>query len=71
MYAISRKTNKPNLRKWKKQGYHGQLSSCTISEKTNDSILRKLCDRQTDGLIDGRSDRWTKGLEWFHRSLCN
>ena len=28
--------------------YHGQLSSCTISEKTNDPILRKLSDRQTD-----------------------
>ena len=24
--------------------YQGQLSSCTISEKTNDPILRKLCD---------------------------
>ena len=28
--------------------YHGQLSSCTISEKTNDSILRKLSDGWTD-----------------------
>ena len=25
--------------------YYGQLSSCTISEKTNDPILRILCDR--------------------------
>ena len=24
--------------------YHGQLSSCTISEKANDPILRKLTD---------------------------
>ena len=24
--------------------YNGQLSSCTISEKTNDPILRKLSD---------------------------
>ena len=36
--------------------YHGQLSSCIISEKTNDPILRKLSDgrkdRQTD--TDGR-----------------
>ena len=31
--------------------YHGQLSSCTISEKTNDPILRKL-DGQTDGQMD-------------------
>ena len=32
--------------------YHGQLSSCTISEKTNDPILRKLekmRNRGTDG----------------------
>ena len=35
--------------------YHGQLSSCTISEKTNDPILRKLSDRQ----MDRRTDRWT------------
>ena len=29
--------------------YHGQLSSCTISEKTNDPILRKLSERRTEG----------------------
>ena len=29
-------------------GYPGQLSSCTILEKTNDPILKKLSDRQTD-----------------------
>ena len=34
--------------------YHGQLSSCTISEKTNDPILRKISDGQTDGLAEGR-----------------
>ena len=28
--------------------YHSQLSSCTISEKTNDPILRKLSDGRTD-----------------------
>ena len=33
--------------------YHGQLSSCTISEKTNDPILRKL----SDGWTNGRTDR--------------
>ena len=27
--------------------YHGQLSSCTISEKTNDPILRKFSDGRT------------------------
>ena len=29
--------------------YHGQLSSCIISEKTDDPILRKICDKHTDG----------------------
>ena len=33
--------------------YHGQLSSSTISEKTNDPILRKL-KRQKDGQTDGQ-----------------
>ena len=28
--------------------YHGQLSSCTISENTNDPILRKFSDGQAD-----------------------
>ena len=28
--------------------YHGHLSSCTISEKTNYPILRKLSDGRTD-----------------------
>ena len=28
--------------------YHGQLSSCTISEKNNDPILRKISDGQMD-----------------------
>ena len=29
--------------------YHGQPSSCIISEKTDDPILRKICDKHTDG----------------------
>ena len=29
--------------------YYGQLSLCTLSEKTNDPILRKLSEGQTDG----------------------
>ena len=32
--------------------YHGQLSSCTISEKTNDLILRKFSNERTDGQTD-------------------
>ena len=34
--------------------YHGLLSSCTVSEKTNDPSLRKRSDGRTDGLTDGR-----------------
>ena len=41
----------------------GQLSSCTISEKTDDPILRKLSD--------GRKDRRTDGREWFHKTLSD
>ena len=32
--------------------YYGHLSSCIISEKTNDSILRKLSDGQTNGWME-------------------
>ena len=32
--------------------YHGQLSSCTISEKTNYPFLRKVSDGRMDGQID-------------------
>ena len=32
--------------------YHGQPSSCTISEKTNDPILRKISDGRTDRQTD-------------------
>ena len=75
-YVISGKTKEQYLRKWQRPSFgsnfgplgpnsgchffpknlvlsatrcHGQLSSCTISEKTNDPILRKLSDGQTDG----------------------
>ena len=36
--------------------YHGQLSSCTISNKPNDPILRKLSDGRTDGQTGGLTD---------------
>ena len=42
---------------------HVHLSSCKISEKPNDLILRKFSD--------GRTDRWTDGWEWFHRMLSD
>ena len=36
--------------------YHDQLSSCTISEKTNDPILKKLSDERTKRRTDGQTD---------------
>ena len=36
--------------------FYGQLSSCTILEKTNNPILRKLSDRRTDRQTVGRTD---------------
>ena len=37
--------------------YYGQLSSCKLSEKTNDSILfGKISDGQTHGLMDRQTD---------------
>ena len=32
--------------------YHGQLSLCTISEKTDDPILRKFTNQRTNREID-------------------
>ena len=34
---------------------HGQLSSCTISEKTKDPFLTKLTEGWTDGQTDGQT----------------
>ena len=50
--------------------YHGQLSSCTISDKTNDPILRKLSDGWTDGQTDesdfiGRCPTNIERPTWF------
>ena len=39
--------------------YHGQLSSCTISEKTNDPILTKFSDGPTERPTDRQMDRQT------------
>ena len=43
--------------------YYGQLSSCTILEKTNDPIFRKLSD--------GRTDRWTDESHFTGRCPTN
>ena len=40
--------------------YHGQLSLCTISQKTNGLILKKLSDRQMGGAMGPKTDRWTR-----------
>ena len=37
--------------------YHGQLSSCTISKKTNNPVMRKLSNRRTDGRTDWQTDK--------------
>ena len=58
----------PNLGHLSVTRYHGQLSSCTILEKTNDPIVRKLGDRQKPGRVDGKSHG---GQEWFRRTLSN
>ena len=50
--------------------YHSQLSSCTITE-TNDPILWKRSDRWMERRKDGWRNRWTRGLEWFHRMLSH
>ena len=39
--------------------YHGHLSSCTISGKTDDQWLGEFSDGQTDGGTDGLTNRET------------
>ena len=41
---------------WSVTRYLGQLLSGTISEKSNDSILRKLSNGETDGETDGQTE---------------
>ena len=36
--------------------FYGQLSSCIISEKTNDRILRKFSDGRTNGRVNRQPD---------------
>ena len=40
--------------------YHGQLSSCTMSDKTENPILRKSSDRQAGRQTDRHTDRQTE-----------
>ena len=48
--------------------YYGQLSLCTISEKTKDPILRNLV---TDGRMYGQTGEQIDRREWFHRTLSD
>ena len=41
---------------WLRQSLNGKLSSCTISEKANDPILKKLSVGRIDGRTDGQAD---------------
>ena len=44
---------------WSVTRYYAQLSSCTLSEKTNDPILRKITYGWMDRWMDGRTDGQT------------
>ena len=43
--------------------YYGLLSSCTISEKSNDAIMKKFSEGRTDRRADGQTDGRTDGRE--------
>ena len=51
--------------------YHGQLSSCTISAKTKDPILRKLSDRRTDRQTDRQKNSQTDMSDFIGRCLTD
>ena len=51
--------------------YHGQLSSRTISEKTNDPILRKLSDRQMNRQMDRRTNGQMEQSDFIRRCPNN
>ena len=50
--------------------YHGQLSSCTISEKTNDPILRKLSARPKDGRTRVISQDAVRLMQSIQKTTC-
>ena len=51
--------------------YHGQLSPCTISEKTNDQILEKFSDGWTDRQTSRRTDRQMDGVDFIGHCPTN
>ena len=50
--------------------YHGQLSSCTISEKTNDPILRKLSGGPKDGRTRVISQEAVRLMQSIQKITC-
>ena len=51
--------------------YHGKLPSCTILEKSNNPILRKLIDRQMTKVISWDAVRLTSSIQsyYFHYTV--
>ena len=52
-------------------GYHGQLSLCTISEKTNDPIMKKVSDGRTDRQTDGQTNKKMDESDFIRRCPTN
>ena len=52
------KTNDMIFLKSPKTLFWGHFWPCSVSEKTNEPILRKLMDRQKDGQTNERMDGW-------------
>ena len=51
----------PDMRFSQNESLYSPLTSCTVSQKTLEPILRKVGNGQTDRLTDGR--------DWIHRTL--
>ena len=80
--AISRNTNKPNCRKWKKSLVPGRqffFSKIWLRQSLDIMVSYHLVQYQEKLMIqswenlvtDGRMHRRTEGWEWIHRTLTN
>ena len=57
MYAISRKTNDPNLRKWQKTKFrHVQYQKKLMMQSWENLVTDGQTERRTDGKTDGQTD---------------
>ena len=57
MYAISRKTNDPNLRKWQKTKFrHVQYQKKLMMQSWENLVADGQTERRTDGKTDGQTD---------------